>query len=112
MSLSPDILTRRIAEPWQREILGVVKDPTYTFHATASRQARLAYGLKYMDDLNKSFSTGPNKKIFTYDELVKEFGEEGAKEVSTDVNKFKQVKIEQTPELTGMSPLEGKSTRV
>ena len=34
VSLSPDILTRRIAEPWQREILGVVKDPTYTFHAT------------------------------------------------------------------------------
>jgi len=111
VSLSPDILTRRIAEPWQREILGVVKDPTYTFHATASRQARLAYGLKYMDDLNKSFSAGPNKKIFTYDELVKEFGEEGAKEVSTDVNKFKQVKIEQTPELTGMSPLEGKYIR-
>ena len=47
VSLSPDILTKRIAEPWQRELLGVVKDPTYTFHATTSRQARLAFGLKY-----------------------------------------------------------------
>ena len=111
VSLNPDILSRRIAEPWQREILGVVKDPTYTFHATTSRQARLAYGLKYMDDLNKSFSAGPNKKIFTYDELIKEFGEEGAESVSKDPNKFKQVKIEQSPELTGMSPLEGKYIR-
>ena len=74
VSLSPDILTKRIAEPWQRELLGVVKDPTYTFHATTSRQARLAFGLKYMDDLNKAFSSGPNKKIFTYDDMVKEFG--------------------------------------
>jgi len=111
VSLSPDLLTQRIAEPWQREILGVVKDPTYTFHATTSRQARLAYGLKYMDDLNKSFSTGPNKKIFTYDELIKEFGEEGAENVSKDTNKFKQVKIELSPELSGMSPLEGKYIR-
>jgi len=111
VSLSPDILTKRVAEPWQREILGVVKDPNYTFHATTSRQARLAFGLKYMDDLNKSFSTGPNKKIFTYDELVKEFGEEGAERVSKDPNKFKQVKIEQSPELSGMSPLEGKYIR-
>jgi hypothetical protein len=111
VSLNPDILSRRIAEPWQREILGVVKDPTYTFHATTSRQARLAYGLQYMDNLNKSFSTGPNKKIFTYDELIKEFGEEGADRVSKDPNKFKQVKIEQTPELQGMSPLEGKYIR-
>ena len=67
VSLSPDILTQRIAEPWQRELLGVVKDPTYTFHATTSRQASLAFGLKYMDDLNKAFSSGPNKKIFTQD---------------------------------------------
>ena len=29
-----------------------------------------------MDDLNKAFSSGPNKKIFTYDDMVKEFGEE------------------------------------
>ena len=58
VSLSPDILKERIAEPWQREVLGVVKDPTYTFHATTSRQARLAFGLKYMDDLNKQFSSG------------------------------------------------------
>jgi len=111
VSLSPDALTKRIAEPWQRELLGVVKDPTYTFHATVSRQARLAYGLRYMDNLNKSFSTGPNKKIFTYDELVKEFGEEGAERVSKDANKFKKVEIETRPELKGLSPLEGKYIR-
>ena len=109
VSLSPDILTKRIAEPWQRELLGVVKDPTYTFHATTSRQARLAYGLKYMDDLNKAFSSGPNKKIFTYDDMVKEFGKDF--EQNLDPNKFKKVSIETRPELTGMSALEGKYVR-
>ena len=106
VSLSPDILTQRIAEPWQRELLGVVKDPTYTFHATTSRQASLAFGLKYMDDLNKAFSSGPNKKIFTQDEMIKEFGENF--EQNLDPNKFKKVEIETRPELSGMSPLEGK----
>ena len=109
VSLSPDILTKRIAEPWQRELLGVVKDPTYTFHATTSRQARLAYGLKYMDDLNKAFSSGPNKKIFTYDDMVKEFGKDF--EQNLDPNKFKKVSIETRQELTGMSALEGKYVR-
>ena len=109
VSLSPDILTQRIAEPWQRELLGVVKDPTYTFHATTSRQASLAFGLKYMDDLNKAFSSGPNKKIFTQDEMIKEFGENF--EQNLDPNKFKKVEIEARPELSGMSALEGKYVR-
>jgi hypothetical protein len=109
VSLSPDILKERIAEPWQREVLGVVKDPTYTFHATTSRQARLAFGLKYMDDLNKQFSSGPNKKIFTYDDMVKEFGPEFEKNL--DPNKFKKVEIDTRPELQGMSALEGKYVR-
>ena len=109
VSLSPDILTKRIAEPWQRELLGVVKDPTYTFHATTSRQASLAFGLKYMDDLNKAFSSGPNKKIFTQDEMIKEFGENF--EQNLDPNKFKKVEIETRPELQGLSALEGKYVR-
>ena len=109
VSLSPDILTQRIAEPWQRELLGVVKDPTYTFHATTSRQASLAFGLKYMDDLNKAFSSGPNKKIFTQDEMIKEFGENFEQNLAP--NKFKKVEIETRPELSGMSPLEGKYIR-
>ena len=109
VSLSPDILTQRIAEPWQRELLGVVKDPTYTFHATTSRQASLAFGLKYMDDLNKAFSSGPNKKIFTQDEMIKEFGENF--EQNLDPNKFKKVEIETRPELQGLSALEGKYVR-
>ena len=115
VSLSPDILTERIAAPWQRELLGVVKDPTYTFHATTSRQARLAFGLKYMDDLNKAFSSGPNKKIFSgADDLVKS-GEartiDEAESILSDPNKFKKVEIETRPELSGMSSLEGKYVR-
>ena len=62
-----------------------------------------------MDDLNKAFSSGPNKKIFTQDEMIKEFGENF--EQNLDPNKFKKVEIETRPELSGMSPLEGKYIR-
>ena len=108
VALQPDVLTKRVAEPYQRELLGVVKDPTYTFHATTARQARLFYGLKYMDDLNKAFSTGPNKKIFTAQEMARQFGDDFAD--SLDPNKFRYVAPEKG-QLKGLSALEGKYVR-
>jgi len=108
VALQPDVLTKRVAEPYQRELLGVVKDPTYTFHATTSRQARLFYGLRYMDELNKAFSTGPNKKIFTAQEMAREFGDDFANKL--DPNKFRYVEPE-TGQLKGLSALEGKYVR-
>ena len=59
------ILTQKVLKPWQRELAGVIKDPSYTFLNTASKQAHLNYTLKYMRDLNKMGSqAGPGKFVF------------------------------------------------
>ena len=41
VSLNPSILEKKVAEPWQKILLGEIKDPRYTFHATVSKQAHL-----------------------------------------------------------------------
>ena len=92
------ILTQKVLKPWQREIAGVIKDPSYTFLNTVSKQAHLNYTLKYMDDVMR-FGTedGPGKFIFKADELS-----------PLDANnplKFK--KIEQSGQINGLSKLEG-----
>jgi len=104
VKLNPSVLEKRFLEPWQEELAGVIRDPRYTFYSTINKQASLNYTLKYMDDINKVYSTGPNKAIFTKDELLASGLKEG------DINnqlKFKYVEPEKGA-LKGMSALEGK----
>jgi len=98
VTVQDKILTQKVLKPWQREIAGVIKDPSYTFLNTVSKQAHLNYTLKYMDDVMR-FGTedGPGKFIFNADELS-----------PLDINnplKFK--KIEQSGQINGLSKLEG-----
>ena len=98
VTVQDKILTQKVLKPWQREIAGVIKDPSYTFLNTVSKQAHLNYTLKYMDDVLK-FGTedGPGKFIFKADELN-----------PLDANnplKFK--KIEKSGQINGLSKLEG-----
>jgi len=98
VTVQDKILTQKVLKPWQREIAGVIKDPSYTFLNTVSKQAHLNYTLKYMDDVLK-FGTddGPGKFIFKADELS-----------PLDANnplKFK--KIEKSGQINGLSKLEG-----
>ena len=96
------ILTQKVLKPWQRELAGVIKDPSYTFLNTASKQAHLNYTLKYMRDLNKMGSQkGPGKFVFDASELT-------AEQMANPL-KFKQVKP--TGQITGLSSLEGKWVR-
>jgi hypothetical protein len=92
------VLLQKVLKPWQREIAGVIKDPSYTFLNTVSKQAHLNYTLKYMDDVMR-FGTedGPGKFIFKAEELN-----------PLDLNnplKFK--KIEKSGQINGLSKLEG-----
>ena len=68
VTVQDKILTQKVLKPWQREIAGVIKDPSYTFLNTVSKQAHLNYTLKYMDDVMR-FGTedGPGKFIFNAD---------------------------------------------
>ena len=98
VTVQDKILTQKVLKPWQREIAGVIKDPSYTFLNTVSKQAHLNYTLKYMDDVMR-FGTedGPGKFIFKADELS-----------PLDANnplKFK--KIESSGQINGLSKLEG-----
>ena len=106
VSLNPSILEPKIAEPWQKELLGQIKDPRYTFHSTVSKQAHLLYGIKYLEDINKAWSVGPNKKIFTADELVKQ----GVDPNKLDPKQWKYVQPGQG-KLAGISALDGKYIR-
>ena len=106
VKLSSRVLEKRVLEPWQQELAGTINDPRYTFYSTVNKQAHLNYTLKYMDDINRSLSVGPNKSIFTADEAIKE----GANINNLDPLKWKYVKPE-TGNLSGMSALEGKYVR-
>jgi len=98
VTVQDKILTQKVLKPWQREIAGVIKDPSYTFLNTVSKQAHLNYTLKYMDDVLRFGSEdGPGKFIFKADELS-----------PLDANnplKFK--KIESSGQINGLSKLEG-----
>ena len=92
------ILKNKILKPWQEELAGLVKDPSYSFYSTVSKQAHLNYTLKYMDDLVKSGSKGPNKFIFNADEL-------------SDVQKANPLQFKLVQPTKGLSALEGKYVR-
>ena len=107
VALNPSVLENKVLRPWQEELAGIIKDPRYTFYSTVNKQAHLNYTLKFMNDINKSLSVGPNKAIFTKDELIAS----GVREADiNDSLKWKFVKPE-TGKLSGMSPLEGKYVR-
>ena len=67
--IKDNVLRNKVLEPWQEELAGLIKDPSYSFYTTVSKQGHLNYTLKYLDDIAKAGSEGPNKFIFNADEL-------------------------------------------
>ena len=67
--IKDNVLKNKVLEPWQEELAGLIKDPSYSFYTTVSKQGHLNYTLKYLDDIGKAGSQGPNKFIFNADEL-------------------------------------------
>ena len=68
--VNPSILNEKVLKPWQEELAGIIKDPRYTFYSTVGKQAHLNYTLRYLDEIEKIGSKGPNKFIFNADELT------------------------------------------
>jgi arsenate reductase-like glutaredoxin family protein len=67
--IKDSVLKNKVLLPWQEELAGLIKDPSYSFYTTVSKQGHLNYTLKYLDDIAKTGSQGPNKFIFGADEL-------------------------------------------
>jgi hypothetical protein len=104
-------LKEKILEPWQREIAGVIKDPSYTFYATIMKQANLNSTIKYLDEINTIGSkSGVSKFVYTEKEIVDQFGSSAL----NDSKRFKQYtspKVEAGGEFKGLSSLDGKYLR-
>ena len=68
--IKDNVIRPKVLEPWQEEVAGLIKDPSYTFYSTVSKQGHLNYTLKYLEDIRKAGSQGPNKFIFNADDLT------------------------------------------
>ena len=104
-----DALKEKILEPWQRELAGVIKDPSYTFYATVMKQANLNSTIKFLNEVNQMGSKpGVGKFVFTKDEIIREFGE-GA---LNDPKRFKEyISPKVGGDLAELTPLDGKYLR-
>ena len=69
MKIDNSILLKRTLEPWERELMGEIKDPSYNFMTTISKQSHLNSTLKTMDDISKMGSQGPNRFVRSADEV-------------------------------------------
>jgi len=104
-----DVLKEKILEPWQRELAGVIKDPSYTFYATIMKQANLNSTIKYLNEINQIGSKpGAAKFVFTKQEIIDQFGESAL----ADPKRFKEyVSPKVGGDLAQLSPLDGKYLR-
>jgi hypothetical protein len=85
--IQTDALRQKILDPWQREIAGVIKDPSYSFYATVMKQANLNSTIKYLNEIDQIGSKqGVGKFVYTKDEIINEFGSSAL----TDTKRFKQ----------------------
>ena len=67
--IKDEALRSKVLKPWQEEIAGIIKDPSYTFLATVGKQSNLNAMLKYMDDIAKIGSQGDDPFIQTAEQL-------------------------------------------
>ena len=104
-----DVLKEKILEPWQRELAGVIKDPSYTFYATVMKQANLNSTLKYLNEINQIGSKpGAAKFVFTKQEIIDQFGEAAL----ADPKRFKEyISPKVGGDFAQLSPLDGKYLR-
>jgi len=70
IKIDNSVLKKQVLEPWQRHLLGEVKDPSYTFFATVGKQAHLNSTLKIMDDISRMGIQGANPFIKSADEVI------------------------------------------
>jgi len=87
VAIKNEILLKKIANPWQEEVFGVIKDPSYTFLATAGKMANLNFTLDYLDRIFKQ-GTKANGFIKSAAQL-KEMDPTGSLNLKNDPNKYK-----------------------
>lgn len=117
---NPGILKQKVFDPWQRELYGVIDDPSYTFLATTGKQSHLTETMKFLNKVETLGTKGKisdigkeiDGKIFTKEDFIKgriaftkdELINLGLKDDINNVLKFK--KFEPIKGLEGLTGLE------
>ena len=82
--IKDSILEKRMLQPWQKHLLGEIKDPSYTFFATVGKQANLNATLRYMDDIAKLGSQGDNPFVIDPDAITRSRIEQAKKGLTNE----------------------------
>jgi len=88
IQLQTDALKQKILDPWQREIAGVIKDPSYTFYASVMKLSNLNNTmkyLKYVDSLGSGEKYLKQIKILQQQKLVKGLSPEQLKAIDDEI---------------------------
>jgi len=102
IKIDPSIIDKKKLERWQEQLEGVIKDPTYSFYNTVSKQATLNSFLRYSENIKNIGSRIDNQFIFEGKDLSKQgFNKDNKLQ-------FKQVK---SNGVDGLSALDGKYIR-
>ena len=88
IKINNSILQKRVLQPWQRHLLGEVKDPSYTFFATVGKQAHMNSTLRMMEDIGRMGTQGASPFIKTADEVIDQVD---VKTGEIDARKWKKV---------------------
>jgi hypothetical protein len=88
IKIDNSVLKERVLEPWQRHLLGEVKDPSYTFFETVSKQSHLNTTLRIMEDISRMGTQGVNPFVKTADEVMDAIDPRTGE---VDVRKWKKV---------------------
>ena len=52
INIRTDALKEKVLRPWQRELAGVIKDPSYTFYSSVMKIANLNNTMRYLRQTN------------------------------------------------------------
>ena len=88
IQLQTEALKQKILDPWQRELAGVIKDPSYTFYASVMKLSNLNNTmkyLKYVDSLGSGEKYLQQIKILRQQKSVKGLTAEQVKAIDDEI---------------------------
>ena len=53
LQIKGSVLEKKVLQPWQEELFGIVRDPTYTFMATTGKLANVNFTVDYLNRIAK-----------------------------------------------------------
>jgi len=83
-----DALKEKVLRPWQRELAGVIKDPSYSFYSSVMKIANLNNTMRYLrqvDNLGSGKRFANQIKVLQQSKLVRGLTEQQIKEIDDQI---------------------------